>query len=329
MAGTSNTRQGDKHGCFRNPKALYHTRYHTCCNAVEYASRLTVASIPGLSIPKLGTHRVIKDDLLGGFGGLTLRGVIERMSRDASFNGHFCLWLMDNDIDWIYERRWSMESAVKEYREILSKLFKDIELDRLYITTAPLRKSDFSYERRLRCIPINFRMNFNEELRRVFGNGQSKINGVPVTLVDLNICFPDHLLDQDKFYCEQETNKVHYNSFFYKKFLDLLYSILHKYGGLVESVSVCKPVPSLSAATSSQVVPSFQVCVKPPVVPSHPVTNSMSPSSSPPYEDFLEDCSWLWVPNEPPGPGPDRKTKRGKCNRRFDPFYLMDVSCLD
>ena len=62
------------------------------------------------------------------YGGLTLRGLIERVAKDSLFNGHFCLWLMDNDIDWIYQRRSSMESAVQDYKGILAELFKGVHL---------------------------------------------------------------------------------------------------------------------------------------------------------------------------------------------------------
>lgn len=280
LVGTSNVRQGDRFGMVRSTKQPYHTPEHSCCNVVDRASLLSITSIPGLALRNMVSHTVpiYPRTTYQNYGGLTLRSVIERVAVDPSFNGHLCLWLLDNDIDWIYQRRDSIETAVEEYKNILGELFQGIHLERLYLTTAPFRKSDFDFNQKLKSEPKVFRRKFNAELRKVFGGGNIKIESFPITLLDLNVVFPEHSLSRKTCYCQKEFLKVHYNAVLYSKFLDYLYDILRSHGGL-ESHSlgiVAKPTLSLPVATLS----SLSCGDKPPHVLSS-LPSSLQPTAVP------------------------------------------------
>ena len=177
-----------------------------------------IASVPGLRIEDVHykkvpcfnynvnhQHRGLTTSDNQRFGGLTLSGIVQKVSKDPEFNGHFCLWMLDNDGEFIHRNHSSTDLGMGKYIDMLSGVFKDIHLERLYLTTAPLRVSDFQGYDDLECVSIaECKMEFNNRMRSVFGGGHGKINHIPVTLVDLNLCFPERDMGNRKFYCKQE-----------------------------------------------------------------------------------------------------------------------------
>ena len=264
LGGTSNTRQGDLHGLYRYDDQPFHTPFHVCCSTLMEAEFLSIASIPGLSMKNIGTHTVpiYPHSQLQRYGGLTLRPLVKNVTSAPSFNGHFILWFMDNDNDFIMTYRYTIESAVEEYVQFLSELFQGIHLDRLYLTTVPFRASDFHYSRRYRSITLQFKIEFNERLRHMFGNDSKKINDFPVTLVDLNLCFPERDMWRSEFYCYKEQRGykgVHINARYYRRFLTLLWSLLESHSGLSIHSARVTATPPLSH--SSSLLPALSVAV--------------------------------------------------------------------
>lgn len=141
------------------------------------------------------------------------------------------------------------------------------------------------------CEPKIHRMEFNEKLRKVFGGGDIEIAGFPVTLIDLNVVFPEKSLYNKNFYCFQESFKVHYNATHYAKFLDYLYDILRSHGGLQgHSVGeVVEPIlPSLSCeAQTPHASSSLPSSLHATAVPSH--SSASSSSTADPVQPFSAD----------------------------------------
>ena len=264
LGGTSNTRQGDLHGMYRCNSVPFHSSLHSCCSTVMEAEFLSIASIPGLSMTNIDTHTVPINphSQLQKYGGLTLRPLVENVTSDPSFNGHFILWFMDNDNDFIMAHRYTIESAVAQYVQFLSQLFQGIHLDRLYLTTVPFRAGDFHYNRQYRSKTLQFKREFNVKLRNVFGNDSGQINDFPVTLVDLNLCFPEIDMWRSEFYCSKEKwghRGVHINARYYKRFLTLLRSLLESHSGLPFLFAQVTATQSLSH--SSSLLPALSVAV--------------------------------------------------------------------
>ena len=284
------------------------------------------------------------------YGGLTLRGVIQSVASDNNFNGHFCLWFLDNDNNFIVGNS-SADQAVCKYKDILSKLFQGIHLERLYLTTAPFRKSDFDYDPQFRCCVKDFKVAFNSQLRKIFGEDNAKINDFPVTLIDLNVCLPENKMYNPKFYCKNERNKVHFNAIYYRKYLEQLFSILEIHGGLsnhsdnlAANPSVCKelqqtlppslhldhtiPIPRSSPQHSEQVM-----TVRSPIsegISASSQTQDDSPLSQPSISRGLSlDEVSLDVPetttDDDAGKPKKRRGKHNK-NRSFDPFRMLRIN---
>lgn len=350
LSGTSNTRQGDPFGLYRIGSKPFHDPSHQCCNAIDQALFLSIASIPGLSISKLDTHTVpiFPHTREQRYGGLTLRGVVQKAASDPLFNGHFCLWFMGNDAEFIMMHRHHVELAVERYEEILStKLFQGIHLERLYLITAPLRKSDFTYDRVFRCKIYPYKMKFNSQLRKVFGDGSRKINGFPVTLVDLNVCIPEMDMENPKFYCGKEKLKVHINEKYYRKFLTLLHNILENHDGLLKHSDQLAATPSISYPQHSELLMTNSSAVSPPVQVSTPLISPTllqhsEQTMAVPLPALLEaqdggrtPLSQAYTHGEvatsiPSDTGKPRKTcKRGRNSktRNLDPFRTMKINC--
>ena len=273
LSGTSNSRQGDIYGWIRGSNRPFHREDHgvNCCTAFKEADFLMIASIPGLGISNLSSkkvprfssdvnreHRGLTTSDNQRYGGLTLSGVVQKVSKDPEFNGHFCLWMLDNDGEFIHHNHSSTDLGMGEYIDMLSGVFEDTHIERLYLTTAPLRVSDFRDYNNPGCVSIaECKMKFNNRMRSVYGGGHGKINHIPVTLVDLNLCFPERDMGNSKFYCKREKDKVHFNARSYVKFLSLLHDLLESHSGL--SIPSSNPtsqiltVASASAGVSASV----------------------------------------------------------------------------
>ena len=351
---------------FRRGSQPYHSRSHQCCTAIDEAKFLSIASIPGLSTENVGRHTVPinPSSPLQKHGGLTLKGLLRAVSSDPSFNGHFCFWFMDNDVKFIMDHRDSMKTAVTNYLAKLKTVFQGVTLERLYLTTVPFRVSDFHVDRVFQCCTKDFKMKFNMQLRKVFSAGKVEINGIPVTLVDLNICFPEIYMYDKKFYCIKEANKVHFRAFHYKKFLELLYGILETHGGLVNHSIPFATAPSavlnLKASlppleTSPHPLPldtvlsstSGEVAIDSPSLHSEqlmevssiheeistysadtllPQTSTFKEVSSPKAASSeLPDV----LETSPNDKKPKKSKKRGKHskNRGVNPFHMMGINC--
>ena len=299
LTGTSNVGCADAFRMKRRGNTPLHSRYHTDCNAVDDATFLSVSSIPGLSTANMHRHTVPRFPHPSNqrYAGLTLEGVVQAVAKEPSFNGHFCLWFLGNDGPWIIDQylgHHPEKSAVDSYEDILSKIFRDIKLKRLYLVTVPLRESDFwetEYilgDKVYSVFPEYFKRKFNSNLRSVFGNGNRKINGFPVSLVDLNTadCLPENDMENPKYFCRNERGwkegHTHINAQYFRKFLLKLYKILEYHGGLSDT-------PSLTADYSSTLSPSSaQLSVD--ATPASPTvgTDASLPAQEPPADS--SDC---------------------------------------
>ena len=129
LGGTSNCRQGDPYGMFRRGSKPFHRHDHNCCSVLREAEFLMVASIPGLGICNFKTHNVPRFNTRTPFsdqrfGGLTLSSLVRKVSMDPGFNGHFSLWMRDNDGDHIYHCRSYPDLGMGEYISMLSEVFR-------------------------------------------------------------------------------------------------------------------------------------------------------------------------------------------------------------
>lgn len=336
LVGTSNTRQADPYGMVRYGNRQFHTPRHRCCNAVDQARFLSAVSIPGLSTKNMDTHTVptFPHACNQRYGGLTLRGVIRAVASDPSFNGHFCLWFMGNDADFImkYEHRYNVELAVQHYEGILAELFQGVHLERIYLVTPPLRMRDFTDEHDFGCAIFPYKIEFNSELRRVFKEGNKKINGCPVTLVDLNVCIPEKEMWKSDFYCDKEKEKIHINKEYYLKFLDFLHNFLESHGGLSDQstqlTATTLPSPSLSLHQHVE-QKCFPVSALPEAQHGDRTPLSLTPTDSV-VVPSVPSVEHLNVPESTPvGNTKKPKKSRGKHSksRNLDTLWTMKMNC--
>ena len=338
LGGTSNSRQGDPHGWVRAGNKPFHRGDHECCSALSEAEFLLVSSIPGLSIYNYKTHTVprfsnIRNFDLGGFhsserqkfGGLTLNKLVQKLSIDPEFNGHFCLWMRDNDGDHIFKHRESPDLGLEKYVEMLTEVFRNAEIERIYLTTVPLRRSYFEgYEDNTRVSVAECVIKFNQAMRRVFGsNTGRKINKIPVTLVDLNLCFEETDMHDSKYYCTREKDKVHINARFYVKFLSLLNGLLEEHSGLSDQSIHLNVSRSSTVSSSHNSSNSSDEQLKNDKLWLAPATKSASTDDDLAFYSnsqtvLLEDTV-------------NKSKRRGKNNskRKLDIFYKMESDCLD
>ena len=233
LVGTSNARQGDRFGWMRLTNTPYHRKSHECCNATTEADFLNIASIPGLSMKNINRHTVPH----GTYGGKTIIKVLETVTTSPEFDGNLCFWFLDNDLEFIAKYRNDAKSAVEKYYQFLNELFNDFNFKMLYIITAPLRKSDFQFDRKLKCFPHELKQQFNKTLCDEYKNKVNTLgNGIPFTLIDLNEIWPESEAYQQSYYCTKEKDKVHYNKTMYVKFLSLLKDKLNENNGISQPV---------------------------------------------------------------------------------------------
>ena len=105
LSGTSNSRQGDIYGWIRASNRPFHRENHgeECCTTFKEADFLMIASVPGLRIEDVHykkvpcfnynvnrQHRGLTTSDNQRFGDLTLSGIVQKVSKDPEFNGHFC-----------------------------------------------------------------------------------------------------------------------------------------------------------------------------------------------------------------------------------------------
>ena len=243
FSGTSNTRQATKEGKIRGSDRKYHGKNHRDCDASSYALDFMVASAPGLSLRNWHNKTV-----LGGDGdGMTLKQYWASLMDDPIFNGFLVFWMLDNDNEFLgnfdYDQ---IHRAVKEYLNRVSEFISGLRFVRLYLTSMPIRQSDFIADKE-GMSDFLYKVKFNNEMRKIFAQGEIKINGIPTSLIDLNEIHPEYTMQNDVHYCGDEISRkflsvkdprynpfpgVHYNAKFYKRVLEYIINILNSHKGL-------------------------------------------------------------------------------------------------
>ena len=243
LMGTSNTRQGTREGKIRRSGRNYHGSGHWDCDASEHAKEFMVASSPGLSMDNWHSQTILGGDA----DGLSIQTFLQSLMNDPVFNGHLVFWMLDNDNKFVnsfgYDK---MNLAAKEYLNRMSKFIRGLKFTRLYLITMPMRQSDFKAN-----LPAMsdflLKAKFNKEMRTIFANDNVIINGIPTSLIDLDIIWPEYTFQEDRHFCTKEISKkylppthryydpfpgVHYNARCYKEILKYIWQLLKSHDGL-------------------------------------------------------------------------------------------------